>query len=91
MSSVLSNLDKNNGFEGTFRNAIWPLLMVIQLFGIMPVIGVTNESLSNLYFKWKSFRTIYALFVIMVFASHALIMLWKMIVDVIELDIFGVY
>lgn len=38
-----------------------PILIVGQLFGNLPIIGITIKNCENLQFKWRSFRTIYAI------------------------------
>lgn len=68
---------KNKCFEGTFRSAIWPLLLIGQFFGVMPLIGVANSSLSHLNFKWKSARTAYALVIVTVFVCDTVLLFWR--------------
>lgn len=50
---------KVNGFVFTFFSAIF----VSQLFGLFPINAMSSNP-KNLGFKWKSFRTIFALFII---------------------------
>lgn len=56
-----------------FRKAIWPVVAFVQLFGTMPIYGIRSQSITDLRFKWKSFRTIYGLFVVMLTTGYALI------------------
>lgn len=86
---ILTFIVGNGCFEGTFRNAIWPLLMVGQLFGVMPLIGVKNPALSDLQFKWRTVRTAYALFTVTVYLLHTLTIFWRILNDMINIDIFG--
>lgn len=69
--------DKNKCFEGTFRKAIWPLLIIGQFFGVMPLIGVAHQSLSHLNFKWNSVRTVYALVIALVFVFDTVLLFWR--------------
>lgn len=77
--SIIS--DGNFHFEGTFRKAIWPFLVIGQLYGVMPVIGISSRSLSDLHFNWKSFRAIYAVIVAIILSSYSLFVLWKIFTD----------
>lgn len=61
--------------------------MVGQLHGAMPVIGVSSRSSSDLHFKWKSFRTIYAVIVAFILSSYSLLLLWKIITNPTYLNI----
>lgn len=82
-------LVENHDFEGIFRNAISPLLTVGQLFGLMPLIGVSKAALSDLQFKWLTVRTVYSVFTVLVYLCHTVSILWRIVSDMIELDIFG--
>lgn len=64
-------------FEGSFRRAIWPFLVIAQLFGVMPVFGVSNRTLSSLHFEWKSVRTIYSLVTILILLIYSLYLMWR--------------
>lgn len=74
---------------GTFRNAMWPLLVVGQLFGVMPLIGVTKPALSDLQFEWRTLRTVYAGLTVLAYLCHTLSIFWRIITDSINVDIFG--
>lgn len=50
-------------FNGSFQEAIAPILIMAQCFAVMPVIGVKSGSASKMYFKWLSFRTLYSIVV----------------------------
>lgn len=47
--------------RGSFHDAIGPVLRVSQFFGLMPVDGVNSNDISNINFRWKSIKSIYAL------------------------------
>lgn len=36
------------------------VLAVAQLFGVMPVAGISNTNPANLSFQWKTFRTVWS-------------------------------
>ena len=80
-------LDGSHHFEGTFRRAIWPFLFIGQIYGVMPVIGVSSRSLSDLHFKWKSSRTIYAVIVAIILSSYSLFLLWRSFIDIAYFNI----
>lgn len=61
----------------SFRKCIWPILFLGQMFGLMPVIGITNKSITELRFKWQSRRTIYALISVVATTSYAIWHLWN--------------
>lgn len=44
---------------GSFQEATGKILAVAQFCGIMPVIGVTSSTASNLRFEWTAYRTIH--------------------------------
>lgn len=69
--------------------AIWPFLIIGQFFGVMPIIGVKNRSLSALHFEWKCFRTFYSLAVATLLLSYSILLIWRMITIQIELDLIG--
>lgn len=81
--------DGSDRFEGTFRRAIWPILVISQMFGAMPVVNVSNWSLSDLHFKWASLRTIYAVFVSTTLSIYSLFLLWKIFTDAVHLNMIG--
>lgn len=71
--------------------AIWPLLIVGQLFGVMPIIGVKNRSLSTLHFEWKSIRTFYSIAIAMLLLSYSLLLIWKILTIQIQFDLIGLF
>lgn len=72
--------------EGSFREAIWPFLAVGQCFGVMPVSGVKNHSISALQFEWKSLRTMYSVFVISTVVIYTSFLIWKTLIAQIEFN-----
>lgn len=46
--------------SGSFQEAIGWVLVMGQLCGLMPVVGVMASSASKLHFKWTSFRALYS-------------------------------
>lgn len=49
----------------SFHRAIMPVLCMIQAFGILPVIGVTNTDVRRVRYKMKSFRFVYSVFTLL--------------------------
>ena len=47
--------------EGTFHDAIGPILVVARIFGLMPVSGVESSEIKRIKFHWKSVKSIYSL------------------------------
>lgn len=46
--------------RGRFQEAVGSLLAFGQFFAMMPLVGVTKSSATELQFRWKCVRTIYA-------------------------------
>lgn len=44
----------------SFHRAIYPTLLVAQIFGLFPVHGISANHCSRLRFKWMSFKTFYS-------------------------------
>lgn len=47
--------------QGSFHEAVSPVLRLAQVFGMMSVDGVTSKDISNITFKWNSLKTVYSL------------------------------
>lgn len=75
--------------EGNFQKIIWPILLIGQIFGVMPVIGIKSRSSSRLHFKWISWRTFYSLFVVIVLATYTLVIIWKLFGKHVDFSSFG--
>lgn len=71
---------ENRSIAGSFREAIWPLLVVGQCFGVMPVIGVSGD-ISEHQFKWKSFRTLFSLLGAVFLIGYTLFLVWVALQD----------
>lgn len=71
--------------------AIWPLLVLGQIFGAMPLINVKNPSLSALHFEWKSLRTFYSIAIAALLSSYSILLVWKILTVSIEFDLIGLF
>lgn len=76
-------------FQGFFRTAVWPILLVGQLFGVMPVSGIQSELLSDLRFEWTSLRNLYTLVIIVALISYTLFVSWITLSTQIEFRSIG--
>ncbi|XP_011881611.1 PREDICTED: gustatory receptor for sugar taste 64e-like [Vollenhovia emeryi] len=56
-------LPANNNDPESFHCAMGPILVIAQLFGVLPVSGICKPSPSQLKFEKFSFRTIYTVFI----------------------------
>lgn len=74
---LISGENASSYFEGNFRKAIWPILFVGQMFGVMPIIGIKSQSSNDLNFKWNSLRTFHSLFIVIAVSSYTLIAFWN--------------
>lgn len=88
-SIQISNSKPN--FEGTFREAIWPILLLGQIFGVMPVSGIKSTSILGLKFKRASKRTIYGVIVVLTLVVHVVLMFWHALASQIGMYKFGLY
>lgn len=52
------------------------------MFGVMPVVGVSSRFVSELRFEWKSYRTIYAVMVAIIFAVYISFLFSRLFVDI---------
>lgn len=52
-----------NSNDGSFHKSIYPIMVIAQCFGIMPVCNVSSNCPTALEFTWKSFRYLFAIFV----------------------------
>lgn len=92
LNLVVFSFQGQNGshhFEGNFREAIWPILVIAQFFGVMPVVGVKSRSITDVHFKWKSVRTFYSLFVISVITSYTLCLIWNSTLDFFSVGLYS--
>lgn len=53
----------NKCCDESFHRSIYPIVIIAQCFGIMPVNNVSSKCPSMLTFTWKSFRCFFAVFV----------------------------
>ncbi|KAM8709834.1 hypothetical protein ACLKA7_016611 [Drosophila subpalustris] len=53
--------------NGSFQEAIRPVLIIAQIFALMPVRGISSKYADDLNFSWLSFRSCYALIVSILF------------------------
>lgn len=52
-----------NFCDGSFHKSIYPIIVLAQCFGVMPVHNVSSKCPSALSFRWKSFRYMFAVFI----------------------------
>ena len=75
--------------KGSFHEAIGPVLKVAQVFGVMPVDGVTSKDISNISFKWKSLKTIYSLTFLVLGTAECLLCFHSAFKKGISLSLFS--
>jgi len=51
--------------SGGFHEAVRPILLIAQCFGVMPLLNITSKCPSSLKFSWKSFRAVFTIFVML--------------------------
>ncbi|KAG4070182.1 hypothetical protein HA402_003872 [Bradysia odoriphaga] len=48
-------------YNGSFHEAVRPVLVMAEIFSVMPVMNVTAKSPSDMYYSWTSFRNFYSI------------------------------
>lgn len=76
-------------YDGSFNEAIGPVLAMGQFFAVMPVIGVQLGSVSKLRYSWKSMRTIYSIVVFFLTIIYTVFTVLKSLDGDIEFDKIG--
>ena len=76
-------------FEGHFREAIWPIIMVGQLFGVMPVAGIKSRSISKLHFNWRYLRTVHSLLVLGILSAYTVTLAWNTFSSKVQFSSIG--
>lgn len=76
-------------FEGNFREAIWPIIMVGQLFGVMPVAGIKSRPISNLHFNWRNLRTVHSLLVLAILSAYSATLAWNTFSSQVQFSSIG--
>lgn len=61
---------------GTFHEAIKPILVIAQLFGVLPVENITAKDPSTMKFRWKSLRFFFAVFVTLCCGIEAILTIY---------------
>lgn len=59
----ISKEESKGECEGSFHQAVYPLTLIAQCFGVMPVNKISAQCPSGLHFTWKSIRFAFAIFV----------------------------
>lgn len=58
-------------YTGSFQEAVGSVLVLGQLFAVMPVVGIKSDRASELAFKWTSIRTIYGIIMFLLLIGYA--------------------
>lgn len=75
--------------DGNFRKSIWPILFIGQILGLMPVIGISQQSISDLKFNWKSRRTLYGFIVAVIATFYASMHVYRTLIVEIDFYLIG--
>lgn len=79
----------NTIFHASSHRALAPVIFLGQVFAVMPVLGISRTSASQLKFTWLSFRVLYTLVVLIGFIiMMVLSILWISIND-LSIPILG--
>ncbi|XP_043675727.1 gustatory receptor for sugar taste 64a-like isoform X2 [Vespula pensylvanica] len=87
--NTLHSINNNDDSEDSFHRAISPILWWAQIFGLLPLSGISANLPSSLKFKKISFRTIYAVIVAFSISIMAVLSIIHMI-RTLNADSFGV-
>lgn len=77
--------------DGSFQEAISPILVMAQCFGIMPVVGVKSKSASKLKFQWKSVRVAYSFVAFILALIYAVMTIAKTLSRDIQFDSMSMF
>ncbi|XP_069700808.1 uncharacterized protein [Periplaneta americana] len=55
----------DNNINNSFYRAISSVVVTAQLFGLLPVLGISGQNAANLRFRWCSVRTIYSICILL--------------------------
>lgn len=72
--------------DGSFHEAIASILVIAQCFGVMPVVGVTSKSASNLKFQLKTIRAVYSFIAFLFTFIHAVLTTVRLFSTQIQFD-----
>lgn len=70
----------SESLNGSFHEAIGPILKVAHFFGVLPVDGVNSLKISCINFRWKSVKTIYSL-VFILFGIIECLLFFRMVIN----------
>ncbi|KAF7391346.1 hypothetical protein HZH66_009826 [Vespula vulgaris] len=87
--NTLHSINNNDDSEDSFHRAISPILWWAQIFGLLPLSGISANLPSSLKFKKISFRTVYAVIVASSISVMAVLSIIHMI-RTLNADSFGV-
>lgn len=60
VNCMMRATDRDQINRGRFQEAIGNVLAFAQIFAMIPLVGVKKSSATELHFKWRSVRAIYA-------------------------------
>lgn len=80
---------KNFVYDGSFNEAIGPVLAMGQFFAVMPVIGVQLGSASKLRYSWISIRTMYSIVVFFLTIGYTILTVYRSLDGDLEFDKIG--
>lgn len=74
-TTISDVLEMNTNGEDSFHKSIGPILAIAQVCGLMPVCGITNVDATSLHFKWRSFRIIITVIILLSGGTFAILLL----------------
>lgn len=74
---------------GNFQEAISSVLATVQFLGVMPVVGVTDDSASDIHFKWDAYRTIFSIICSAIIFGYTLLSIFTLFVLDATVDQMG--
>lgn len=73
----------------SFHQAIFPILLMAQIFALMPVAGIGAAAPTGLKFSWRSIRTVYSLFFVLTGTMAVLFEFYRASGDALNAKSFG--
>ncbi|XP_058817462.1 uncharacterized protein LOC131680768 [Topomyia yanbarensis] len=82
-------LKPHNSYDGSFHQAVAPVLLLGQCLTLMPVVGIFNRNSRNTRFKLRSFRFIYSLTYALVVGVYVVLACRRCILKGLNVSFFG--
>lgn len=74
-----------------FHFAIKNVLVMAQIFGLLPVYGIKDQNIENIKFKWLSYKTIYSIVIFSLVLLNGILYLVEFTREDLNFAYLGMY